>query len=322
MNCIICNEEINKKNILKKHINHHHNIDELTNEMNYIMSLNIGYETIFDEVKNLYLSGYTVNDIKKLYGVSFSRYIEIIGIKRSASESKKTIVYQERVKSTNLSKYGVENPSQNQEIKQKKKNTFLKHFGYENNFCNFDIRSFAQKNIDYNKVLQTTKENLIIKYGEDIKNVSQIPWVRLKISNSQIERYQNFSEDEKRKMTEIARSNIRYVSSQEIRIQSLLNKLNIEYTCNVFLFSYNWDILFRNKKIIEVQGDFWHGNPKFYKETDILLNGLTVHDVWKKDERKKKLIEKKGYTLYYLWESDINNMSDDEIIKALKMILC
>lgn len=98
----------------------------------------------------------------------------------------------------------------------------------------------------------------------------------------------------------------------------MLNQLNVEYTANGFLYAYNWDLIFKNKIIIEIQGDFWHANPKYYKETDILLDGLLAKDVWNKDNNKRKLVESKGYTVHYLWENDINNMTDEEIYKLLK----
>jgi G:T-mismatch repair DNA endonuclease (very short patch repair protein) len=322
MRCIFCNKEFNSSNHLKIHINRHHNIDELTNEVNYLKSCGIINDSVFDDVKNMYLSGYTINDLKEKHGISFSRYIELIGIKRTNSESKKTKIYEDRFKKTNLDRYGVENPSQDFSVKQKKKNTFLKNFGYENNFCNIQIHKLALSNIDYTKVADTTKKNLAIKYGENITNVAQLDNVRLKISNTNKLKISKLSEDERRKMTEIARSNVKYVSSQEVRIQSILNLLNITYTANGFLFSYNFDFIFKNKKIIEVQGDFWHANPNKYKENDILLDGLSVKDVWDKDKRKKKLLELKGYEVYYLWENEINNMTDEELIKKLKEILC
>ena len=155
-----------------------------------------------------------------------------------------------------------------------------------------------------------------------MSNPAQIPGVGRKIGDSQRKRISNMTSTERRIMTEKARSNINYVSSQEMRIQTILNQVGIEYTANGFLYSYNWDLIFKNKTIIEVQGDFWHANPKTYRETDVLLNGLLVKDVWNKDNRKKKLIESKGYSVNYLWESDINNMTDEEIYNELKKILC
>lgn len=322
MKCIICNKEFNKTNILKIHINRYHNINKLTNEMNYIKSQIEIEDSTFDKVKELYLEGYNVGDLKEMYGVSFANYIKLLGIKRTNSESKKTKVYKDKVESTNMKRFGVKNPSQSKVIKKKKKETFLKNFGYENNFCNPKIQKIAQSNIDYEKVLSTTTSRLIEKYGPDVQNVSRIPGVGRKIGESQKKRISKMTADERRQMTEKARANINYVSSQEIRIQSILNQLDVEYTANGFLYAYNWDLIFKNKVIIEVQGDFWHANPNFYKEADILLDGLLAKDVWKKDNRKRKLVESKGYTVHYFWESDINNMTNEEIYNLLKEILC
>jgi G:T-mismatch repair DNA endonuclease (very short patch repair protein) len=322
MKCAICNKEFSQTNILKVHINRHHNIDELTNEINYIKSQIEIDDSEFDKVKNLYIEGYNVCDLKKIYGVSFSKYIEVLGLKRTNSESKKTQIYKNKIESTNLKKFSVKNPSQSEAIKEKKKQTFLKNFGYENNFCNKKIQKLAQSNIDYEKVYNTTRDSLIEQYGPDVYNVSQIPGVGKKIGNSLKKRISKMTENERRKMTETARSNIKYVSSQEIRIQAILNQLDIEYTANGFLYAYNWDLIFKNKIIIEIQGDFWHGNPKFYKESDVLLQGLSVKDVWDKDKKKRKAVESKGYSVYYIWENDINKMTDEEIYNLLKNILC
>lgn len=322
MKCIICNKEFNQTNILKIHINKHHNVNKLTNEMNYIKSQIKIEDGTFDKVKDLYLEGYNVADLKEMYGVSFANYIELFGIKRTNSESKKTKVYKDKIESTNMQRFGVKNPSQSKVIKKKKKETFLKNFGYENNFCNPKIQKVAQSHIDYKKVQESIRDNLIKKYGDSVYNPSQIPGVAKKIGESQKKRMSKMTADERRQMTEKARANINYVSSQELRIQIILNQLDVEYTANGFLYAYNWDLIFKNKVIIEVQGDFWHANPKFYKESDVLLDGLLAKDVWKKDDRKRKLVESKGYTVHYFWESDINNMTNEEIYNLLKEILC
>jgi len=304
------------------HINRHHNIDELTNEMNHIKS-QIGIEnSVFDKVKDLYIEGYNVRDLKEMYGVSFTAYINLLGIKRTNSESKKTKIYKDKIESTNMDRFGVKNPSQSNEIKEKKKKTFLNNFEYENNFCNPEIRKYACLNIDYKKVQETLRSNLNEKYGESVINVSQIPGVGKKIGDSLREKFSKMTLEERRKATEKAREKINYTSRQEIRIQSILNQIGVEYTANGFLYSYSWDMIFKNKIIIEVQGDFWHANPKYYKGSDVLLRGLLAKDVWKKDARKKKLVESKGYSVFYLWENDINNMSDEEIYNLLKEILC
>jgi G:T-mismatch repair DNA endonuclease (very short patch repair protein) len=322
MKCFICQKEFQLTNHLKIHINFHHNVDEMTNEKNYIRSQKFISDADFEEIKKMYLEGYTAGDLKEKFGVSLGKYIELLGIKRSASESKKTNFYREKFEKTNLLKYGVSNPSQSKTIKEKKKQTFLKNFGYENNFCNSKIRIKAQKNIDYVKAQESLVSSLIIKYGSDVTNIAQIPGVGEKIGKSQKERLSKMTPEELREITRAARENVKYVSSHELRIQKILNELDIEYTANGFLYAYNWDFIFRNKIILEIQGDFWHGNPKFYKETDILLDGLSVKDVWSKDKNKREKVEKHGYKVYYLWENSIVKMTDEEIVEYLKEILC
>jgi G:T-mismatch repair DNA endonuclease (very short patch repair protein) len=319
-NCIKCRDTFSKTNLLKLHINRKHDINPIENEKNFIKSQVPLSDDDFTNAVQMYMNGYTVYDVKEKYGASFALYIELLGIKRTASESKKTSVYKNRVEKTNLSKLGVKNPSQSKIIKDKKKETFLKNHSYENNFCNYDIRTFAQKSIDYEKVKESNSQTVLVRYG--VSNIAQVPSVSAKISVSLKERCKNMSDTERRKMTEKARSSVKYVSKLENRVQFLLNALNVEYTANSFLYSYSWDLIFRNKVILEIQGDFWHANPNMYKPNDTLLDGLLAKDVWYKDEKKKKTAEKNGYSVFYLWENEINKMNDKELIQKLKEIIC
>ena len=265
MECLICKKEFIKKNHLKIHINHHHPNNKLENEVLYLKSLETKIPINLIDIKNMYLDGSTIDDIKKKYGVSVGNYILLLGIKRTASESKKTKQYKDKFEKTLIDRYGVKNPSQSEDVKLKKKNTFFKNYGYENNFNNETIRKYAISKINYTEVLKKSKETLKLRYGDNIINPAQLGWVKEKISKSQKDRLSKLSTDELRSLTEKARGNLKYVSKQELRIQSILNELNITYTANGFLYSYNWDLIFKNKIIIEVQGDFWHGSPKLYK---------------------------------------------------------
>ena len=75
------------------------------------------------------------------------------------------------------------------------------------------------------------------------------------------------------------------------------------------------------RTVYEFLGDFWHGNPNKYKKNDILFGGKTAKMIWNKDLRKKEFVEKRGFKIFYLWETDINKMTDVEIINFLKTIL-
>ena len=73
----------------------------------------------------------------------------------------------------------------------------------------------------------------------------------------------------------------------------------------------------------EIQGDFFHKNPKFYKDPNELANlpridkTLTVQDIWNKDKAKLELAKSKGITLVQIWEDEIKN-NFENVIKQLE----
>lgn len=100
--------------------------------------------------------------------------------------------------------------------------------------------------------------------------------------------------------------------SKETRIESFVKefliKNNISYTKEYFIKSENnkryfYDFLISNNKIIEVNGDYWHTNPKVY------TSNCTLTDVQKRniinDINKEKLLKELEYQLLIVWEYDI-----------------
>lgn len=77
-------------------------------------------------------------------------------------------------------------------------------------------------------------------------------------------------------------------SKLETNISEVLNDLSISYTTQYPLKGKLFDFRISNTNIlIEVNGDYWHCNPKKYCMDDIVkFPGETkkVSDVWKKDE--------------------------------------
>ena len=58
---------------------------------------------------------------------------------------------------------------------------------------------------------------------------------------------------------------------------------------------------------IEIQGNYWHGNPKLYKSTDLIRSNrglISVSEIWKKDKHKQNLCEQKDIRLITFWEDD------------------
>ena len=64
-------------------------------------------------------------------------------------------------------------------------------------------------------------------------------------------------------------------------------------------------ILFDKKKIIEYNGDYWHCNPKKYMPD--YFNKKTkkyAKDIWENDLKRRTSLEKLGYSILCIWESD------------------
>jgi hypothetical protein len=72
--------------------------------------------------------------------------------------------------------------------------------------------------------------------------------------------------------------------------------------------SYFYDYVdVRTKKIIEFNGDIFHGNPKIYTKKDTpnpFDLQLTCEEMWYKDTIKNQFIESKGYRVFVVWEKD------------------
>ena len=66
----------------------------------------------------------------------------------------------------------------------------------------------------------------------------------------------------------------------------------------------------------------WHANPKIYLENDRPnpFNNLTAKQIWDKDNKKKIFAENKGFSLIYVWESDVIENRESELLKCKHFI--
>lgn len=67
--------------------------------------------------------------------------------------------------------------------------------------------------------------------------------------------------------------------------------------------SYRVDYI-RGTKIIEFFGDYWHANPRIYKEDDIMIGGLPASAIWERDNKKLEDLKLKGYSVIIVWEDE------------------
>lgn len=96
--------------------------------------------------------------------------------------------------------------------------------------------------------------------------------------------------------------------------QELINR-NIDYQYSVILNGKQFDFLINDEILIEVHGDYWHGNPKFYGDELKPLNDIQLNKQQKDKEKYQWCIDNK-YKIYYIWENEINNQ-DFHILKEI-----
>lgn len=108
----------------------------------------------------------------------------------------------------------------------------------------------------------------------------------------------------------------------ELKIENLLkdliNKKMIKsYKYSFILKNRQFDFVVNENIIIEVHGDYWHGNTSIPK-----FKNLTDRQKMKKldDKIKEKLAKDNGYKYFYFWENDINNNFKKVENKILEII--
>ncbi len=113
------------------------------------------------------------------------------------------------------------------------------------------------------------------------------------------------------------------VSKLQMGVSRTLSKLGIKHQVQYQVGRYYFDIKIGNV-LIQVNGNFWHGNPNIYKATDIIpIPGKKQRaiNLWKKDLKKKLQAVKRGYRVVYLWQSDINKMNQIQLVESVKRLI-
>lgn len=96
-------------------------------------------------------------------------------------------------------------------------------------------------------------------------------------------------------------------TSINLKVENILNKLNIVYEKEKFATHYSLDFYLPNHNIvIEVMGDFWHANPIKYDNYNKLYD-MQKKDIKRDKSKKTYLTKNKNKRILYLWENDVNN---------------
>jgi len=81
------------------------------------------------------------------------------------------------------------------------------------------------------------------------------------------------------------------------------------------------DVFIEPNICIFVDGDYFHGNPMFFKPDDVLKGGILAKDKWKYDMKITRYLTINGYYVLRIWEYDIrSNMKNiaNNILDVIK----
>lgn len=180
----------------------------------------------------------------------------------------------------------------------------------------------------WNKGLTKETDSRIAEYSRySTKEIN--PQRAKKISVSLKEKYKNgFAEEHRANISKGRLSSNKAKATSLINIQKankvtsfrnnklekfLSDKFNLnnswktqEYVGKHIVDFVNHDL----KKVIEVYGDYWHCNPNGYKVKWLAENyneriKMTAQEKWEVDKKRIKEIEKAGYSVLVIWETDL-----------------
>jgi len=199
-------------------------------------------------------------------------------------------------------KVSVKYAANHKNVKNKSKQTRIKRTGYEHNFS-----KNSPSRIKFEK-------NLLEKEG--ITNVFQRESVKEKIQETLLEKY---GKEFYTKHNGVARGK-NIISKLNLVVFEILKNNDISFCIEYKIPKsktkyYAYDILIDDNKIIEVNGDYWHGNPECYLENDIILKNthseILVKDKWHQDKEKIEFAKQNNYEVLVIWEKDLKHNLED-----------
>ena len=302
---------------------------------------NINYVKFYDMSR-----GYTQFCSKKCLNDNEEFKEKIKNIKNNKSKEEKEEIIKKREKKC-LNKFGVKNPYQNKKIKEKIKNikinrsedekrkekktrdeTNLEKYGVEFPLQNKEIQAKRKRTLldkMYNKLLNSNRlGGLAIplftmgEYKGNKNENGKLIYYLFKCTKCE-NKFEDNTDNGR-----IPRCHNCFPTEQFTKphktISKFLNENNIDHEIEKYIKPYSVDIFTQPNKIIETYGDFWHGNPKIYKESHLIKKNLTAKDKWLKDEKRINYLKNKGNEILIIWEDEVNNDWNNVQNKVLEFI--
>lgn len=150
------------------------------------------------------------------------------------------------------------------------------------------------------------------KYFSNPENIKKLSEIAKKVQNKLLNENPEKYIEQRRKAAIISNQNqMRYKkTAPEMVFENILKQNFIEYEYSPILDKYQYDFKIKNKRIlIEVDGDYWHGNPEMYEE----FNHIQLSKK-KRDKEKEEFAKKHNFKLFRIWESDLTNKEKIRIL--------
>jgi G:T-mismatch repair DNA endonuclease (very short patch repair protein) len=294
------------------------------------------------KLKHLYLiKGFSFPDFKELFGLPGRRlsflmdYFEIPV--RKIKEANGSNQKKSKMVKVSQEKYGVNNVlCKGTEFYHKRNETVRSKYGVDNVFQLSDVKEkINETHLErYGKLRVTNPEAIsLTRASFSLEKMSSIAEkLRETRRGWGEERKQEYSE----RRGELTRKFWKQVNDDflsgkfftkmnkvEEKVSQALELAGLKFQFSRFVARRQFDFLITGTKVlIEVQGDYWHANPEIYSFGDsIHLPGggsTLVEEIWERDIEKKGVAEKYGFTVIYIWERDIRDMSLDELSESVK----
>jgi very-short-patch-repair endonuclease len=96
----------------------------------------------------------------------------------------------------------------------------------------------------------------------------------------------------------------------ELQIHAIQQYPTRGFICDFYLPDFN--------VIVEIDGDFWHANPKNFVSSDVIgPKKMKAQEIWDRDLIKKNVLEDAGYKVIRYWASDLKNLTSQEIFEDI-----
>ena len=343
--CKICGREFNNIHGLLLHLRHSHKLDKKRYYDMFFKKENegicpvCGKETSFYSLSRGYLkycSNRCVNNSNEVknkiiqtclrkYGSKNPMQSDIVKEKLKQSNLEKYGVIstleldenKQKARQTCIEKYGVEYPSQNKEIYEKVKNTCLERYGIDNYSKSEQFKTVLNKTTVEHYMQNVSKYGNILEYSN---NENYVKFRCNKCNNITISNRLTFMGRALYRNTNpclICEPLYKRTSTGENELFMFISehyKGRIIKNDHEVLSNKELDIYLPDLKLaFEYDGTFWHADPRFYNENDIIINNLTAKDMREKDKIKDKICMEHDIKLIRIKEYDW--YKNTEIIK-------